>query len=143
MTEVAPGVLRSQLPIDMPGLGHTNCYIIEDRPWRHAGRPRSAGPDDTCRASSPRLGAAGVPMRRVHTVVVTHSHPDHYGGAEFVRSESGADIVTHRRFEMFWDRLDPGDLDAEDAAADAATATTAARPAHQPVRPAARGVASR
>ena len=59
-------------------------------------------------------------MRRVHTVVVTHSHPDHYGGAEFVRSESGADVVTHRRFEMFWDRLDPGDLDVEDAA-DAAT----------------------
>ena len=60
-------------------------------------------------------------MRRVHTVVVTHSHPDHFGGAAYVRSESGADIVTHRRFEMFWDRLDPGDLDAEDAAADAAT----------------------
>ena len=39
----------------------------------------------------------------------------------YVRSESGADIVTHRRFEMFWDRLDPGDLDAEDAAAAAAT----------------------
>ena len=30
VVEVAPGVLRSQLPIDMPGLGHTNCYALED-----------------------------------------------------------------------------------------------------------------
>jgi hypothetical protein len=28
ITEVAPGVLRAQLPIDMPGLGHVNCYIL-------------------------------------------------------------------------------------------------------------------
>jgi hypothetical protein len=30
VTEVAPGVLRAQLPIDMPGLGHVNCYVLED-----------------------------------------------------------------------------------------------------------------
>ena len=30
VTEVAAGVLRSQLPIDMPGLGHVNCYLLED-----------------------------------------------------------------------------------------------------------------
>ena len=30
ITEVAPGVLRMQLPIDMPGLGHVNCYALED-----------------------------------------------------------------------------------------------------------------
>src|SRR5688572_5510597 len=31
VSEVAPGVLRIQLPMDMPGLGHVNCYAIEDR----------------------------------------------------------------------------------------------------------------
>ncbi len=30
ITEVAPGVLRTQLPIEMPGLGHVNCYLLED-----------------------------------------------------------------------------------------------------------------
>ena len=30
VTEVAPGVLRTQLPISLPGLGHVNCYVIED-----------------------------------------------------------------------------------------------------------------
>ena len=28
--ELAPGVLRSQLPVELPGLGHVNCYILED-----------------------------------------------------------------------------------------------------------------
>ena len=32
VTEVAPGVLRMELPIRMPGLGHVNCYaILDDR----------------------------------------------------------------------------------------------------------------
>src|SRR6185312_12066209 len=30
ITEVAPGVLRLQLPIRLPGLGHVNCYALED-----------------------------------------------------------------------------------------------------------------
>ena len=28
--EVAPGILRMQLPLRMPGLGHVNCYALED-----------------------------------------------------------------------------------------------------------------
>ena len=32
ITEVAPGVIRMQLPIWMPGLGHVNMYgLIDDR----------------------------------------------------------------------------------------------------------------
>ena len=32
VTEVAPGVLRMQLPIWMPGLGHVNMYgLVDDR----------------------------------------------------------------------------------------------------------------
>ena len=30
ITEVAPGILRLQLPIALPGLGHVNTYAIED-----------------------------------------------------------------------------------------------------------------
>ena len=30
VTEVAPNVLRMQLPITMPGLGHVNCYALID-----------------------------------------------------------------------------------------------------------------
>ena len=30
ITEVAPGILRMQLPIQFTGLGHVNCYALED-----------------------------------------------------------------------------------------------------------------
>ncbi len=30
VTEVAPDVLRMELPIHMPGLGHVNCYALID-----------------------------------------------------------------------------------------------------------------
>jgi glyoxylase-like metal-dependent hydrolase (beta-lactamase superfamily II) len=131
VVEVAPGVLRSQLPIDMPGLGHTNCYIIEDSRGVALVDPGLPG-RSTRRAITARLATAGVPMRRVHTVIVTHSHPDHYGGAQFVRAESGAEIVTHRRFELIWDRLDPGDLDAEATAEDRADTAGEARSIFDP-----------
>ena len=31
VTEVAPDVIRTQLPVNLPGLGHVNCYVIEDK----------------------------------------------------------------------------------------------------------------
>lgn len=116
VTEVAPGVLRCQLPIEMPGLGHVNCYVIEDERGAAIVDPGLPGPR-TLGVLRSRLAAAGIPLKRVHTVVVTHSHPDHFGGAGWVRRETGADIITHRLFHVFWDRNDPPDLDVEDLAA--------------------------
>ena len=69
-----------QLPIDMPGLGHVNCYLLEDERGVAMVDPGLPG-EDTCRVLVARLRTAGVPCARVHTVVVTHSHPDHFGGA--------------------------------------------------------------
>jgi glyoxylase-like metal-dependent hydrolase (beta-lactamase superfamily II) len=114
--EVAPGVLRCQLPIDMPGLGHVNCYILEDDRGVAVVDPGLPG-RRTFTALTARLGTAGVPIRRVHTVVVTHSHPDHFGGAGWLRREAGAEIVTHCQFRLLWDPTEPPDVDVEDAAA--------------------------
>ena len=113
VTEVAPGVLRAQLPIDMPGLGHVNCYVLEDERGAAIVDPGLAGGASRGVLKS-RLAAAGIPMRRVHTVIVTHSHPDHFGAAGWVRHETGADIVTHRRFRLMWDPSEPPDVDVED-----------------------------
>jgi glyoxylase-like metal-dependent hydrolase (beta-lactamase superfamily II) len=115
LTEVAPGILRCQLPIDMPGLGHVNCYVLEDERGAAIVDPGLPG-RRTFTALTKRLGSAGIPMRRVHTVIVTHSHPDHFGGAGWVRRETDADIVTHRQFRFLWDRTEPPDVDVEDAA---------------------------
>jgi glyoxylase-like metal-dependent hydrolase (beta-lactamase superfamily II) len=133
VTEVAPGVLRAQLPIDMPGLGHVNCYVLEDSRGVAIVDPGLPGRRPFQQLVQ-RLGSAGIPLRRVHTVVVTHSHPDHFGGAGWVRKETGAEIVTHQRFRMIWDRNEPPDLDVEDVA-DAAPAAPSAAARRRPWDP--------
>ncbi|MGH9134602.1 MAG: MBL fold metallo-hydrolase [Ilumatobacteraceae bacterium] len=117
VTEVAPGVLRAQLPIDMPGLGHVNCYVLEDERGAAIVDPGLAG-SASRRALKSRLESAGIPLNRVHTVIVTHSHPDHFGAAGWLRHETGADIVTHRRFRLMWDPAEPPDVDVEEAVLD-------------------------
>ena len=84
VTEVGPGVLRLQLPISMPGLGHVNCYALEDDRGVALVDPGLPGPESWA-ALNARLAEADLPLRRVHTVVVTHSHPDHFGGAGRLR----------------------------------------------------------
>jgi glyoxylase-like metal-dependent hydrolase (beta-lactamase superfamily II) len=102
ISEVAPGVLRMQLPIAMPGLGHVNCYVLEDERGFALMDPGLPG-DDHFNDLLGRLQVAGIPLARVHTVVVTHSHPDHFGGAARLRDETGADIVTHESFTLWFD----------------------------------------
>jgi glyoxylase-like metal-dependent hydrolase (beta-lactamase superfamily II) len=123
--EVAPGIRRLQLPIAMPGLGHVNCYALEDADGFTLVDPGMPGPQ-SWKAFEARIAAAGIPMRRIHTVVVTHSHVDHFGASGRIRERSGAKVVTHRAFRTWWD---PDDVDDPDAAADAR------RPNAQPRRP--------
>lgn len=111
-TEVAPGVVRIQLTIAFPGLGHVNCYVLEDerglalvdpglpgkKPWNELVR---------------RLGQCGYSIDKVHTVVVTHSHPDHFGAAGRLRHVTGAEIVTQRDFKTIFDPNEEDDTHKE------------------------------
>ncbi len=97
ITEVATGVLRAQLPINLPGLGHVNCYILEDERGITVIDPGLPG-DDSWDALTLRLKSAGYKPENIHTVIVTHSHFDHFGGAERIREVSRADILTHENF---------------------------------------------
>lgn len=97
IVEVAPGVIRMQLPIWMPGLGHVNMYGLLDDRGLAVVDPGLPGPS-SWRALKRRLKSAGFRLEDVHTVVVTHSHPDHFGGAGRIRKESGAELVAHRAF---------------------------------------------
>jgi len=99
VSEVAPDVLRMELPIHMPGLGHVNCYAIVDKNGAAIVDPGLPGPG-TWRALGDRLRQAGLTTGDVHTVIVTHSHPDHFGGASRFARESGAKIVAHRTFRF-------------------------------------------
>ena len=108
VTEVAPGILRTQLPISMPGLGHVNCYLLEDERGIAVVDPGLPG-DDSWDHLVDRLTRAGCRVEDVHTVVVTHSHPDHFGGAARLRHVAGADIVTHETFRTLFDLAETKD----------------------------------
>ncbi|HKY15483.1 MAG TPA: MBL fold metallo-hydrolase [Microthrixaceae bacterium] len=114
VTEVAPGVLRMQLPIMMPGLGHVNCYALEDERGYTLVDPGLPGPDSFAALES-RLAQAGARVQDVHTVFVTHSHPDHFGGAGRLRLAVGADVVAHRDFRTIFDPADDDSVELIDA----------------------------
>lgn len=99
VTEVAPNVLRMQLPIRMPGLGHVNMYALLDRNGVAVVDPGLPGPF-TWQAIQDRFRLAGLKPKDVHTVLVTHSHPDHFGGAQRFVREFDATVVAHRSFRF-------------------------------------------
>ncbi|MCB0996089.1 MAG: MBL fold metallo-hydrolase, partial [Acidimicrobiales bacterium] len=113
ITEVAPGVLRLQLPVELPGLGHVNCYALEDERGVALIDPGLPGPD-SWKALVERLGQAGFRVSDVHTAVITHSHFDHFGGAQQLRDEAGADILTHDDFRALWERNEAGEIPDSD-----------------------------
>jgi glyoxylase-like metal-dependent hydrolase (beta-lactamase superfamily II) len=109
--EPAPGILRLQLPIRMPGLGHVNCYAMEDSQGWTVVDPGMPGPKPY-KAMESRFAAAGFRAKDVHTVIVTHSHVDHFGGAGRLRTEAGATVVASTSFRTWWDPEDVDDPDA-------------------------------
>ncbi len=98
VTEVAPDVVRMQLPVWMPGLGHVNMYGLLDDRGLAVVDPGLPGPR-SWRVLKGRLARAGFRVSDVHTIVVTHSHPDHFGGAGRLAKAADARLLTHRAFE--------------------------------------------
>lgn len=107
--EVADGVLRIQIPIMLPGLGHVNCYVLEDDRGVTLVDPGLPDPSSN-KVLTDRLKSIGVPVSRVHTVLVTHSHPDHFGGAGRLKVEHHCDVVAHDDFAT---PFDPQPVDME------------------------------
>jgi glyoxylase-like metal-dependent hydrolase (beta-lactamase superfamily II) len=99
ITELAPGVLRTQLPVHLPGLGHTNCYLLEDERGVAVVDPGLPGPESWA-ALVERLKRSGFEPRHVHTAIVTHSHFDHFGGVAQLRSENDVEVLTHESFRL-------------------------------------------
>ena len=101
VVEVAPGIVRMQLPINFTGLGHVNMYGLIDDDGIVVVDPGLAD-GASWQAIERGLTRAGFAMRHVHGVVVTHSHPDHFGGAGRLAERSGARIITHTDFVVPW-----------------------------------------
>jgi glyoxylase-like metal-dependent hydrolase (beta-lactamase superfamily II) len=74
-----------------------NTYGLLDDRGLAVVDPGLPGPQ-SWKALKTRLKSAGFKLRDVHTVVVTHSHPDHFGGAGRLAREARAELVAHRAF---------------------------------------------
>ncbi len=117
MTEIAPNILRMELPIRMPGLGHVNMYALIDDEGAAVVDP-GLPTKDSWIAVNDRLKQAGLKPKDVHTVLVTHSHPDHFGGANRFRKESGAEVVAHQSFKFgVMEASDETDVSVDDLSA--------------------------
>ena len=99
--EVGPNILRLRLPIHLPGLAHINTYALVDKNGAAIVDPGLPGPS-SWRDLKKRLALAEIPIKRVHTILITHSHPDHFGNAGLLAHESGAKLLTHRAFRTWW-----------------------------------------
>lgn len=109
ITEVGPAVLRVQLPIRFTGLGHVNMYVLEDE---HGAAVIDPGlpTRSSWNAAKRGLAEAGIPLRRIHRVYVTHSHPDHFGGVAKLVRKTGAEMVAHEHYRAWWQRHAHSDL---------------------------------
>ncbi len=113
VTEVAPGLYRFQLPISMPGLGHVNCYALEDADGFTVVDPGLPSLE-SWEALGDRLAQVGARYEHVHTAVVTHSHPDHFGGVHRLRDDHGTRVLTHVDFRSVWMDAEIDDLGDEE-----------------------------
>jgi glyoxylase-like metal-dependent hydrolase (beta-lactamase superfamily II) len=92
--EVVDGIWS--LPVPMPGKStrYVLCYaisvpgglVVVDCGWHS---------DDAWRALTDGIARTGHELRHVRTVLITHSHADHYGLAGRLREASGAQVVLH------------------------------------------------
>lgn len=115
--ELAPGVLRVQLPIRFTGLGHVNMYILQDDRGVAVVDPGLPGRRSWA-VLVKGLAEAGIALGRVHSVLATHSHPDHFGGVGRLAGKSGAAFVTHEAYRVFWSRHGHDWVEVDEAVAE-------------------------
>lgn len=111
--EMAPGLWRLPLPIPGHTLGGMCAYLVRDRDGYLL---VDAGMDiPACQAAlDGHLAALGVPVTALHTILVTHGHPDHGGQAPPLRERSGARIWLHGPDAALVDPVRPiGDADLD------------------------------
>jgi glyoxylase-like metal-dependent hydrolase (beta-lactamase superfamily II) len=96
MTEVFPGIHWLKMPIPMAEstLGHVNVYLVRgDDGWLLVDTGWNT--PAAFAALEKGLEEAGASVKDITQILVTHTHPDHYGLAGRIMKLSGARLLMH------------------------------------------------
>jgi glyoxylase-like metal-dependent hydrolase (beta-lactamase superfamily II) len=95
-TKIIDGIFKLYVPMPDNPLENTNAYLIKsnngdlliDTGWNS---------DISLQALERELQDAGTNIKNVRRIVVTHSHPDHYGLVSKIKKTHDVTIYLHRR----------------------------------------------
>lgn len=109
---IAEGIRRVRVPMPAgTGLHFSNAYLIDDAD----GRVHVVDPGSPTAEAAAALEAA-IGDAEVGSIVITHLHADHAGGAGALRARTGARVLLHERERAALGRIAAGlpapDLDA-------------------------------
>lgn len=94
---IAEGVHAVRVPMPGGGLPYSLAYLVEDDDGRlHVIDPGSPT-DGATRTLLDAVDALGRTPRDIASIVITHLHADHAGGAAAVRAASGGALLMHAR----------------------------------------------
>src|SRR5882724_7696767 len=90
------GVHRIETPVPfMEAGGPANAYAIEDLGGGFTLFDCACGTDEGLAALRSGLVACGLDVKALNRIVVSHGHVDHYGNAQTLSEESGAEVWLH------------------------------------------------
>jgi glyoxylase-like metal-dependent hydrolase (beta-lactamase superfamily II) len=87
-----------RIPTPVPFLeagGPANVYALEDDGGGFSLFDCACGTDEGLSALRAGLSARGLDLKRLNRILVSHGHVDHYGNAQTLAEETGAQIFVH------------------------------------------------
>ncbi|MFN0060950.1 MAG: MBL fold metallo-hydrolase [Myxococcaceae bacterium] len=97
------GITPLALPVPFPDAGGpVNVYAIEEEGGGYCLFDTGIGGPEGERALEHAAATAGLTLRHVRRVIVSHGHVDHYGNAQHIAELSGARVRVHPKD---WDKV--------------------------------------
>ena len=98
--EVAPDLWQLSLPIHTHFLGGANAFLLRGDDG-YALIDCGADSPDCVDGLTRFLAELRIPLDALHTIILTHGHPDHSGQANRLREQTRAQILIHERDARF------------------------------------------
>lgn len=95
MKQIIPGIYQLKVPIPHNPLENTNTYLLRGDDG-YLLIDAGMNNDESFKGLEKELAEAGVAFSDITRIIVTHSHPDHYGLAGRIQEMSKAPIYAHR-----------------------------------------------